>query len=118
VSKARPKVVQPHTDLPPAPAELGEFGTRFWHAVHEQYDVTDSGGLMLLRLACAALDRAEACRQEIAERGQLIQSGRSLRDNPLLKVEIAARALVVRCIDRLGLDLEPIRPTVGRPSGR
>jgi hypothetical protein len=36
----------------------------------------------------------------------------------LIKHELAARALACRLLARLGLDVEPIRSSVGRPPGR
>jgi hypothetical protein len=41
----------------------------------------------------------------------------SLRDHPGLKHELAARAVVVRTLARLGLDLEAVKP-VGRPAAK
>jgi hypothetical protein len=36
------------------------------------------------------------------------------RDHPLLKHELAARSFVVRTLQRLGLNMEAVKPT-GRP---
>jgi DNA-directed RNA polymerase subunit RPC12/RpoP len=38
-----------------------------------------------------------------------------VRENPLLKTELGCRAFTVRCLARLGLDVEPIG-RVGRPT--
>jgi hypothetical protein len=82
-----------------------------------EYQIIDSGGVELLAQACAALDRAEACRQHIDADGEVIKTEAGMRDHPLLKHELANRAFVTRAIGRLGLDLEPIKP-LGRPPGK
>ena len=67
--------------------------------------------------ACQALDRAEACREKIDREGETMRLKAGLvKDHPLLKHELANRAFVTRCIGRLGLDVEAIKP-VGRPAG-
>jgi hypothetical protein len=38
-----------------------------------------------------------------------------VREHPALKHELSNRAFVVRTLSRLGLDVEPLRPSVGRP---
>jgi hypothetical protein len=101
---------------PKVPPELGEHGRRLWAAVHEQYDISDAGGIEMLRQACAAADRAERCREIIDEQGELLTARGQVRSHPLLRDELANRAFVTRAIGRLGLDLEPVKP-IGRPPG-
>jgi hypothetical protein len=38
-----------------------------------------------------------------------------LREHPLIPHELAARAFAVRALAKLGLDLEPMRTSPGRP---
>ena len=45
----------------------------------------------------------------------MISTKHGLKDHPLLRHETAARGLVGRLLTRLGLDVEPLRPTAGRP---
>ena len=71
---------------------------------------------MLLQI-CAAADRAEECAEAIDRDGPMIRTQNGLRDHPLLKLELASRAFVVRSLHRLGLDIEPTRNGPGRPSG-
>ena len=99
---------------PPRP--LGEQGLALWAAIQAEYAVEDAGGMELLAQACAALDRAEGCRAEIDRDGPVINSKAGLRDHPLLKHELANRAFITRAIQRLGLDVEAVKP-VGRPPG-
>jgi len=97
---------------PPRP--LGKAGTAMWSAVMREYEIADSGGIEILAQACAALDRAEALRTAIDRDGEIITVGGAPKDHPALKHELANRAFVVRAIQRLGLDVEAVKP-VGRP---
>jgi hypothetical protein len=76
---------------------------------------TASRTLADVDLAAEALDRAEACRERIDRDGEMISTKGGMRKNPLLKSELASRAFVVRTLARLGLNFEPVRPSVGRP---
>jgi hypothetical protein len=100
--------------VPEPPCELGNHGRALWQSVMTQYDITDAGGWEILRQACLACDRAEACREIIDEQGELITSRGAIKSHPLLREELANRAFVTKAIGRLGLDLEPIK-SVGRP---
>jgi hypothetical protein len=69
----------------------------------------------MLRNACAALDRAERCASLISKQGELIRAGKGgLKENPLLRSEIANRSFVVKTLEKLGINHQPIRQ-VGRP---
>lgn len=98
------------------PATLREPGRALWRGVMAQYAIVDAGGLEILRQACAACDRAAQYAAIIDAEGPMILTKTGLREHPLIKHEIAARALTARLIARLGLDLEPLRPQPGRPS--
>ena len=102
-----------------APKGLGEHGLKLWREVTSIYAFDDPGSLVVLEQACRALDRAERCAAEITEAGEMIRlRNGSLRANPLLRDELGFRAFAVRALAKLGLDLEPLHPTPGRPSGR
>jgi hypothetical protein len=80
-----------------------------------EYAIRDAGGIELLLLACEATDRAARLRGAIDRDGELISSRSGLKEHPGLKAELANRAFVSRTLQRLGLDVEPVRPTIGRP---
>jgi hypothetical protein len=103
--------------VPAPPRPLGEHGAALWQRVMTEYEIADSGGLEMLALACQALDRAESLRAEIDDDGEIIRVRGSIKDHPALKHELANRAFVTRTLAKLGLDVEPVRPSVGRPSG-
>lgn len=100
--------------MPKPDRKLGKHGSALWRAVQAEYHITDTGGAEMLLLACEALDRAEACRKAIDTDGVIIDGKSGPRDHPALKHELANRAFVVRTLQRLGLDVEPIRAK-GRP---
>jgi len=79
---------------------------------------SDAGGRELLLLACECLDRAVALRAIIDAEGMIVRTRTGLKDHPLLRHELANRALVSKLLVRLGLDMEasPVPPSgVGRP---
>ena len=116
-SQVELKVIHTSTapDRPETPRPLGKHGLRLWRAVTEVYSFDDPGSSETLLLCCQALDRAESCREQIDREGQMIASGNVKRSHPLLRDELANRALLGRLLFRLGLDLEPVRQTRGRP---
>jgi hypothetical protein len=97
------------------PRDLGAYGRKLWDQVMREYAIEDAGGIEMLAQACQALDRAEALREEIDQDGAVIRMRGTIRDHPALKHELANRAFVARTLARLGLNFEPVRPSVGRP---
>jgi hypothetical protein len=100
------------------PRNLDNHGRSLWDRIMREYDIRDAGGLELLLLACEGIDRIWALRQEIARDGAVIRlRNGAIKEHPALKAEIAVMSFVTRTLARLGLDVEPVRPSVGRPSG-
>ena len=98
------------------PRTLDEKGRALWDRVMAEYAIQDAGGIELLLLACEATDRIYALREEIEHDGAVIRSRNgAIKEHPALRAEIAAMAFVSRTLARLGLDVEPVRPTSGRP---
>ena len=97
------------------PAALGAAGSKLWRSILAQYDIHDAGGLAILENACAARDSANGSAEIIAAEGRIVRTKTGRREHPLIKHEIAARALTAKLLQRLGLDVEPVRPSVGRP---
>jgi hypothetical protein len=98
---------------PPRP--LGDHGNALWDRVQGEYGITDTGGIEILAQICAALDRAESLAAAIvADGGPVIHTKDGPKAHPACKEELACRAFVVRGLERLGLNIEPIKPP-GRP---
>lgn len=115
--KPRLSLVQPVAATVDPPRKLGNHGLNLWNRITAEYDIADSGGIEMLAQACAGLDCAEALRAQIAADGEVIRSRGSVREHPAIKLELAARAFVVRTLVRLGLNFEPLRSSPGRPGG-
>jgi hypothetical protein len=81
-----------------------------------EYDIHDSGGIEVLAQICATLDRAESLAAEVDRDGPTITTKHGLKEHPALRAELGCRAFITRNLQRLGLNLETIKP-VGRPSG-
>jgi tRNA C32,U32 (ribose-2'-O)-methylase TrmJ len=109
-------LVGPELSPIPPPRKLGKFGTALWNAVQGEYAITDTGGVEILAQICAALDRAEALAACIARDGDVILTRTGVpKCHPAVREELAARAFVVRGLERLGLNIEAIKP-MGRPA--
>ena len=109
-------VVEPDaTGLQP-PRPLGKYGGELWRRVQVEYGITDIGGIELLALAAQTLDRAEMLAERIIADGAVIYTKSGPKAHPAVKDELGCRSFVVRTLQRLGLNVEAIKP-VGRPSG-
>src|SRR5262245_56144784 len=108
-------LVEPRSpQLPRPPRKLGRHGLALWNRVQNEYVIADSGGVELLMQACAAVDRAETLAERIAADGEVVHTRTGLpKAHPALNDELAARAFVVRTLERLGVTSENVK-TVGR----
>jgi hypothetical protein len=96
------------------PRQLGRQGLALWNAVMAEYSIDDIGGIEVLAQICAALDRAQQCSEQVDRDGPTIETTSGLREHPALKGELANRAFVTRNLQRLGLNIETLKP-VGKP---
>jgi hypothetical protein len=109
-------IVSPETTGGAPPRELGRHGRKLWDEVQAAYGIADRGGIELLAQACAALDRAEALAEAIKADGAIIYTRTGVpRSHPAVKDELACRAFIVRTLERLGLNVEAVKPGPGRP---
>ena len=102
---------------PPPPRALGKHGSGLWRRVLGEYDISDVGGLELLALACEELDRAEDLKAQINADGLVIKTRTGMKEHPSLRRELAARAFIAKTLLKLGLNVEPLHPSPGRPGG-
>jgi hypothetical protein len=103
--------------VPDPPRPLGAAGMQLWRSIQGEYNIGDAGGIAMLLVGCQAFDRAERLRAQIDTHGEVVHlRNGSIRSHPSLRDEVAARAQVMRCLEKLGLNLEPIK-SVGRPPG-
>ena len=99
------------------PRKLGQHGLSLWNSVQAAYQIDDVGGIELLAQACAASDRVEALAERISADGEVVTTRAGPKAHPALRDELAGRAFIVRTLERLGLNVEAIKP-IGRPSDR
>jgi hypothetical protein len=113
---AKLKIVKPnsrHGNAPPRP--LGKEGRLLWDRITKSFDVADAGGVELLLQACEATDFAAALRKAIVRDGQIIHTRNGMKMHPAVRAELSYRSFITRTLARMGLDLEPLRETSGRP---
>jgi hypothetical protein len=113
------KLVKPSSSLPDTTQptrKLGDHGLTFWNKVMSEYQIGDSGGLEILQQICGAIDAVESQSEQIERDGETILVKGVLRSHPLLRELLANRAFVCRGLQRLGLNVEAIKP-IGRPGG-
>jgi hypothetical protein len=118
MAKAQLNVVPPASaaaGLPPPP-HLAGAGRDLWARITALYAFDDPGSYEVLSQACFATTRADRCRAIIDDDGEMISSGKIIKAHPLMRDEVANRALACRLLQKLGLDLEPIHDRPGRPS--
>lgn len=108
-------IVNPTVTAASPPRQLGDHGLTLWNAIMIEYRIDDRAGRELLCQACAAADRVEALASQISADGEVIHGRAGPKAHPALRDELANRAFVVKTLERLGLNLEAIRPSPGRP---
>jgi hypothetical protein len=108
-------VVSPEKSGGSPPRDLGLHGRELWDAVPREYGVADRGGIELLAQACGALDLVEALGEAITRDGAIVYGRAGPKVHPAVKDQIAARAFLVRTLERLGITSENIKPGPGRP---
>jgi hypothetical protein len=99
---------------PQPPRKLGATGLALWNDVQRQYRIGDIGGTETLAQICLAADRVQAIADSISRDGEVLQTPRGPKANPLLRDELQGRAFIVRALKVLGLTIEDVKP-IGRP---
>jgi hypothetical protein len=111
--KSSLSVVNYPSSIPKPPANLGPAGATLWRSIMSEFDISDAGGLALLEQIASAYDRAERLRIEIDRDGEIVHTRTGMREHPGLRAELASRSFVVRSLQRLGINLEAVRPGSG-----
>jgi hypothetical protein len=104
-------LVSPGATTGSPPRDLGQHGRKLWDDIQRQYAIQDTGGCELLAQACGALDLIESLGEAIARDGSVVYGRSGIpKSHPATKDQIAARAFLVRTLERLGLNVEAIKP--------
>src|SRR2546423_342475 len=96
-------VVSPETNVGSPPRDLARHGMELWNAVQREFGIADTAGRELLAQACGALDLIEALGEGIARDGAIVYSRAGPKAHPAVKDQIAARAFLVRTLEKLGV---------------
>jgi len=94
---------------------LGHHGQRLWSSVMSEYGISDIGGREILTQICELLDRAERLRAAIDADGEIIRTKTGPKLHPAVREETSIRVAITKNLERLGLNLEPIRSPGGQP---
>jgi hypothetical protein len=102
------------------PGHLDAPGRRLWDAIQREYEIRDAAGLQLLFEACAEIDNIAALSEAVRRDGRTVYTRTGMpKDHPSLKSQLAARAFVVRTLERLGVTTEAVQPPgLRRDAGR
>ena len=110
-------VVAPATSLGPA-RDLGPAGRALWAAIAGEYRIEDACGIEFLTQASEAEDRLSAISAQIAIDGPIVYGRTGPREHPGLRSEVQLRAFIVRTLEKLGINHQPVHASPGRPPGR
>lgn len=104
---------------PAAPAGLSAEARRLWKDIQSEYQIDDAGGLRLLRTCCEALDQMRRAEAAVKAEGATYRDRYGgLKPHPLLGTVRDSRAAMMKSMQLMNLDLEPLRSGPGRPPGR
>ena len=103
----------------PSETGMSPRAQAWFTAMAEEYGIVDRGGTALLTIAAQAYDRAAAAREVVATEGLTIIDPRSgkLSPHPCTLIERDAMRTQLQAMKNLNLDVEPLQPRAGRPSG-
>jgi hypothetical protein len=105
----------PTTTSVSPPRKLGDLGLSLWQSIQDEYKIDDAAGRELLAQACECADRIGRLAEKIDADGEVIETENGPKVHPAIKEELAGRNFIVKTLQKLGLNLEPVR-TVGRPT--
>src|SRR5262245_48110765 len=103
--------------VPPAPRGLSAAARKWWARINETY-ILDDGSRLILESAMQSLDRWQEAKKLVDEEGLVVRDRfNQPKPHPATLTERDSKALMVRSLKSLGLDLEPLHDRAGRPPG-
>jgi len=104
---------------PKAPGHLSKEAKSLWQQLTDEYGISDSAGLAILKTGLEAYDRAGSARQQIDSEGlSIFDKFGQQKAHPLIPVERDSRAAFLSAMKQLNFDVEPLRDKPGRSPGR
>ena len=108
-------MLDPTTTSISPPRKLGDLGLSLWQSIQDEYRIDDAAGRELLAQACECADRIGRLAAKIDADGEVLETEHGPKVHPAVKEELAGRNFIVKTLQKLGLNLEPVR-MVGRPT--
>ena len=106
------------TQSPKPPATLSAAGRKWWQRIQQEYQITSSGGLLVLTAASEAFDRMKEAQAVISKEGLTVTDRHGqIKVHPCTQIERDSRSQLLAALRALSLDLEPLQSRPGRPSG-
>jgi P27 family predicted phage terminase small subunit len=100
------------------PKGLSPAARRWWTRLVADFGISDPAGELLLETALRCFDRAEQARAVLDRDGVTATDTRDRpKQHPACAVERDSRAGMLAALRALNLDIQPLRPGVGRPGG-
>jgi P27 family predicted phage terminase small subunit len=91
-----------------APGHLSVEARKWYRLIRSEYDIEDSGGLLILQALCEAFDRMRSAQNIIAQEGATVRDRfDQIKAHPLCTVERDSRSAIYHGLKALNLDLEP-----------
>jgi P27 family predicted phage terminase small subunit len=96
------------------PKKLSAEGKRLWRSILEEFEVSDSAGLLLLGTALESFDEMRTAQKILEVDGQVIEDRfHQKRQHPATLIVRDARNLMLRSLKALNLDIRPDSPLRG-----
>ncbi len=103
---------------PKPPSNLSPEAALLWQSLTAEYDITDSGGILLLNVAMEAFCRMREAQKLLAEFGPITTDAKGLmKPSPAIGIERDSRQGLLGAMRQLNLDILPLRDRIGRPGG-
>jgi P27 family predicted phage terminase small subunit len=102
---------------PPAPERLSAEAKSWWAKIVSEYDLDDAS-LLILESALESFDRMRQAQALLKKEGIVVKDrfGQP-KQHPATLIERDSKAMLLRQVKALGLDLEPLNDMPGRPPG-
>jgi P27 family predicted phage terminase small subunit len=117
IESAGKKFPMPTYRPPKPPANLTREAKAWWRRIVERWEL-DEHCLLLLGNALEALGPMREAQKILSEEGRMVEDrfGQK-KEHPMVATELAYKATLLQNIKAIGLDLEPLNDTAGRPPG-
>lgn len=105
-------------DLPKPPRHLSKSARDLWSKLHQEFNLSDTAGCLLLESTLSAWDRMGAARKILTKEGLVTKDRfKQKQAHPAAAILRDSQAAFQRALRELHLDLEPLANRPGRRPG-